>query len=90
MDGSFTQSLATHVFISMTRTQSQGEICVAGSRVYVQEGISDEFVRKIAESCKSWIVGDPFSPHVHQGPQVIFPVLFHTMLLSFPHGFLLL
>ncbi|CAL9753930.1 unnamed protein product [Musa acuminata subsp. burmannicoides] len=47
-----------------------GEICVAGSRVYVQEGIYDEFVRKIAESCKSWIVGDPFSPHVHQGPQV--------------------
>ncbi|RRT42295.1 hypothetical protein B296_00033156 [Ensete ventricosum] len=48
-----------------------GEICVAGSRVYVQEGIYDEFVRKIAESSKTWIVGDPFSPHVHQGPQVI-------------------
>ncbi|KAJ8504167.1 hypothetical protein OPV22_005053 [Ensete ventricosum] len=47
-----------------------GEICVAGSRVYVQEGIYDEFVRKIAESSKTWIVGDPFSPHVHQGPQV--------------------
>ncbi|CAL9092139.1 unnamed protein product [Musa acuminata var. zebrina] len=47
-----------------------GEICVAGSRVYVQEGIYDEFVRKIAESSKNWIVGDPFDAHVHQGPQV--------------------
>ncbi|XP_009403415.2 aldehyde dehydrogenase family 2 member C4 isoform X1 [Musa acuminata AAA Group] len=49
---------------------NKGEICVAGSRVYVQEGIYDEFVRKIAESSKNWIVGDPFDAHVHQGPQV--------------------
>ncbi|CAL9189117.1 unnamed protein product [Musa hybrid cultivar] len=47
-----------------------GEICVAGSRVYVQEGIYDEFVRKIAESSRNWILGDPFDAHVHQGPQV--------------------
>ncbi|RWR83028.1 aldehyde dehydrogenase family 2 member C4 [Cinnamomum micranthum f. kanehirae] len=47
-----------------------GEICAAGSRVYVQEGIYDEFVRKSAERAKSWVVGDPFSPHVQQGPQV--------------------
>ncbi|CAL9762181.1 unnamed protein product [Musa acuminata subsp. burmannicoides] len=49
---------------------NKGEICAAGSRVYVQEGIYDEFVRKIAESSKNWIVGDPFDAHVHQGPQV--------------------
>nr|XP_009403415.1 PREDICTED: aldehyde dehydrogenase family 2 member C4 [Musa acuminata subsp. malaccensis] len=49
---------------------NKGEICVAGSRVYVQEGIYDEFVRKIAESSRNWIVGDPFDAHVHQGPQV--------------------
>jgi len=48
----------------------QGEICVSGSRVYVQEGIYDEFVKKIAEKAKSWVVGDPFNPNVHQGPQV--------------------
>ncbi|KAJ8640623.1 hypothetical protein MRB53_017317 [Persea americana] len=49
---------------------NKGEICAAGSRVYVQEGIYDEFVRKSAERAKSWVVGDPFSPHVQQGPQV--------------------
>ena len=69
--------LVVFVFIREDNTidsqiQLQGEICVAGSRVYVQEGIYDEFVRKIAESSKNWIVGDPFDAHVHQGPQVIF------------------
>ncbi|XP_020105291.1 aldehyde dehydrogenase family 2 member C4-like [Ananas comosus] len=49
---------------------NKGEICVAGSRVYVQEGIYDEFVKKAAEAAKSWVVGDPFDPTVQQGPQV--------------------
>ncbi|KAJ3701863.1 hypothetical protein LUZ61_005568 [Rhynchospora tenuis] len=49
---------------------NKGEICVAGSRVYVQEGIYDQFVRKAAETAKNWTVGDPFNPNIHQGPQV--------------------
>uniref|UniRef100_A0A1D1Z1X3 Aldehyde dehydrogenase family 2 member C4 n=1 Tax=Anthurium amnicola TaxID=1678845 RepID=A0A1D1Z1X3_9ARAE len=49
---------------------NKGEICVAGSRVFVQEGIYDEFVRKSAEKVKGWKVGDPFDPDVHYGPQV--------------------
>ena len=48
----------------------QGEICVAGSRVFVQEGIYDEFEKKLAEKAKAWVVGDPFDPNVQQGPQV--------------------
>lgn len=43
---------------------------MAGSRVFVQEGIYDEFVKKIALSSKEWVVGDPFDPRVNQGPQV--------------------
>ncbi|KAJ0971287.1 hypothetical protein J5N97_019246 [Dioscorea zingiberensis] len=49
---------------------NKGEICVAGSRVFVQEGIYDEFVKKAAESAKKWVVGDPLDPQVQQGPQV--------------------
>ncbi|KAF5177765.1 Aldehyde dehydrogenase [Thalictrum thalictroides] len=49
---------------------NKGEICVAGSRVYVQEGIYDKFVQKIAEKAKAWVVGDPFDPLSQQGPQV--------------------
>ncbi|KAL5729301.1 hypothetical protein ACHQM5_002274 [Ranunculus cassubicifolius] len=49
---------------------NKGEICVAGSRVYVQEGIYDAFVKKVAEKAKTWVVGDPFDPKSQQGPQV--------------------
>ncbi|XP_059432806.1 aldehyde dehydrogenase family 2 member C4-like [Corylus avellana] len=49
---------------------NKGEICVASSRVYVQEGIYDEVVKKLVEKAKAWVVGDPFDPEVQQGPQV--------------------
>ncbi|KAL0333924.1 UNVERIFIED_CONTAM: Aldehyde dehydrogenase family 2 member C4 [Sesamum angustifolium] len=49
---------------------NKGEVCVAGSRVFVQEGIYDKFLVKLVEKVKTWVVGDPFDPNVHQGPQV--------------------
>ncbi|KAG5022046.1 hypothetical protein JHK85_018388 [Glycine max] len=49
---------------------NKGEICVAGSRVLVQEGIYDEFEKKLVEKANAWVVGDPFDPKVQQGPQV--------------------
>lgn len=44
---------------------------MAGSRVYVQEGIYDEFVKKLITVAENWVVGDPFDPKVNMGPQVI-------------------
>ncbi|XP_010250355.1 PREDICTED: aldehyde dehydrogenase family 2 member C4-like [Nelumbo nucifera] len=49
---------------------NKGEICVAGSRVYVQEEIYDKFVEKAAEKAKTWVPGDPFDPNARVGPQV--------------------
>ncbi|CAN0901606.1 Aldehyde dehydrogenase family 2 member C4 [Linum grandiflorum] len=49
---------------------NKGEVCVASSRVFVQEGIYDEFVTKLAEKAKDWVVGDPFNPSSRLGPQV--------------------
>ncbi|RYR67892.1 hypothetical protein Ahy_A03g014345 isoform D [Arachis hypogaea] len=46
-----------------------GEICAAGSRVYVQEGIYDELEKKLVEKAKACVVGDPFDPKTNQGPQ---------------------
>jgi len=43
---------------------------VASSRVYVQEGMYDELVKKLVEKTKAWVVGDPFDPKLQQGPQV--------------------
>lgn len=49
---------------------NKGEICVASSRVLVQEGIYEEVAKRLAEKAKSWVVGDPFDPNAQQGPQV--------------------
>lgn len=45
-------------------------MCVASSRVFVQEGIYEEFEKKLVEKAKAWVVGDNFDPKVQQGPQV--------------------
>lgn len=49
---------------------NKGEVCVASSRILVQEGIYDEIANKLADKAKSWVVGDPFDPNVQQGPQI--------------------
>ncbi|KDP33653.1 hypothetical protein JCGZ_07224 [Jatropha curcas] len=49
---------------------NKGEVCVASSRVYVQEGIYDEFVKKLKVKAIDWVVGDPFDPKSRLGPQV--------------------
>ncbi|KAK3164672.1 hypothetical protein QOZ80_1AG0022880 [Eleusine coracana subsp. coracana] len=55
---------------NMATFTNKGEICVAGTRIYVQEGIYDTFVKKAAEVAKRSVVGDPFNPRAHQRPQV--------------------
>lgn len=47
-----------------------GQVCISGSRVYVQEGIYDEFVRRSAEAASSMKIGDPFDLSVMHGPQI--------------------
>ncbi|KAK8547177.1 hypothetical protein V6N13_097896 [Hibiscus sabdariffa] len=49
---------------------NKGEVCVASSRVYVQEGIYKKIEKKLVEKANAWIVGDPFDPQVNQGPQI--------------------
>ncbi|KAM4807972.1 aldehyde dehydrogenase 1A1-like [Rhinophrynus dorsalis] len=48
----------------------QGQMCIAGSRIFVEEHIYDEFVRKSVERAKKRVLGDPLSPEIDQGPQV--------------------
>jgi len=47
-----------------------GQVCVAASRTFIQEGIYDEFVKRSKELAVKRIVGDPFQPNTQQGPQV--------------------
>ncbi|KAM9409190.1 retinal dehydrogenase 2 [Pholidichthys leucotaenia] len=47
-----------------------GQCCTAGSRIYVEEPIYEEFVQRSVERAKRRIVGSPFDPMTEQGPQV--------------------
>uniref|UniRef100_A0A8C3AX89 Aldehyde dehydrogenase 1 family, member A2 n=1 Tax=Cyclopterus lumpus TaxID=8103 RepID=A0A8C3AX89_CYCLU len=47
-----------------------GQCCTAGSRIFVEEPIYDEFVRRSVERAKRRIVGNPFDPTTEQGPQI--------------------
>jgi len=49
---------------------NHGQACCAGSRIFVQAGIYDEFLHKFTEKSKSLKVGDPFATDSYQGPQV--------------------
>jgi aldehyde dehydrogenase (NAD+) len=49
---------------------NQGQCCCAGSRLFVEDKIHDQFVEKILSKAKSQKVGDPFHPETTQGPQV--------------------
>ena len=47
-----------------------GQCCTAGSRLFVENKIHEEFVERLAEKAKSRKVGDPLDPKTQQGPQV--------------------
>lgn len=41
---------------------NQGEVCIAGSRLYVQDGIYDSFMEKVVACAKAMMPGDPLDP----------------------------
>jgi len=49
---------------------NHGQCCCAGSRVFVEQKIYDQFVEKSGARAKRRTVGDPFDPKTEQGPQV--------------------
>jgi len=49
---------------------NHGQCCCAGSRVFVEEKIYDEFVQKSGARARNHTVGDPFDPKTEQGPQI--------------------
>jgi aldehyde dehydrogenase (NAD+) len=49
---------------------NQGQSCCAGSRVFVEEKIYQQFVEKSVARAATRRVGDPLDPNTDQGPQV--------------------
>ncbi|TGZ80829.1 aldehyde dehydrogenase [Ascodesmis nigricans] len=64
---------------------NHGQTCCAGSRIYVQEGIYDEFVAKFKERITKNVVGDPFDNSTFQGPQVS-QLQFDRIMSYIEHG----
>ena len=49
---------------------NQGQVCCAGSRIFVQEGIYGKFVPALVEKFKRIKVGDPLDPNTQMGCQI--------------------
>ena len=45
-----------------------GQSCVAGSRLYLHEGIADEFLERITKQTKAIVIGDPLDDETQMGP----------------------
>ena len=48
--------------------RNAGQICLAGSRLYVQRGIYDEFMSRYVAAAEALRIGDPKSPDTEFGP----------------------
>jgi betaine-aldehyde dehydrogenase len=49
---------------------NQGQVCCAGSRLFLAEEIKDEFLERFKEKAQKVKVGDPMDKSTHMGPQV--------------------
>jgi acyl-CoA reductase-like NAD-dependent aldehyde dehydrogenase len=49
---------------------NQGQVCCAGSRLFLAEEIKDEFLEKFSEKARKVKVGDPMDKSTQMGPQV--------------------
>ncbi|EIW79883.1 aldehyde dehydrogenase [Coniophora puteana RWD-64-598 SS2] len=48
---------------------SQGQVCCAGSRIFVQESIYEKFIARFTQVVRSIKAGDPFGESIWHGPQ---------------------
>ena len=49
---------------------NSGQVCSAGSRIYVQENIYDTFINKYVEACAKIKIGNGLEEGIHMGPLV--------------------
>ncbi|VEU19390.1 DEKNAAC100679 [Brettanomyces naardenensis] len=57
------QNLVTGIFYN------SGEVCCAGSRIFIQEGIYNEILSQFKAAAEAVKVGNPFDPETFQGAQ---------------------
>ena len=63
---------------------NSGQICSAGTRLFVQSGIREEFMEQLAQFTQTIRVGDPLDPETQIGPVVSAPQM--NKILEFIEG----
>ncbi|KAF7558970.1 hypothetical protein G7046_g5187 [Stylonectria norvegica] len=53
-----------------SKFRSSGQTCVCANRIYIQQGIYDEFVQKFTEKVKEFKVGNGFEQGITHGPLI--------------------
>jgi aldehyde dehydrogenase (NAD+) len=48
----------------------QGQVCCAGSRIFVEKGMYDQFTEMLSQFAQSMTMGDPLDPNTRVGPLV--------------------
>jgi aldehyde dehydrogenase (NAD+) len=51
-------------------TAGEGQICAAGSRIYVQDTIYQKFLAAFSKKCKGAVLGDPLAAESAKGPLI--------------------
>jgi len=54
----------------VSKYRNAGQTCVCANRLYVQEGVYDTFIARLAEKARGIKVGNGFEPGIHQGPMI--------------------
>ena len=54
----------------ISKYRNTGQTCVCANRLFVQDGVYDEFARKLTEKVKGLVVGSGLAPGVQQGPLI--------------------
>ncbi|MBA3596485.1 MAG: NAD-dependent succinate-semialdehyde dehydrogenase [Methylibium sp.] len=58
-----------------SKYRNAGQTCVCANRLYVQDGVYDAFVAKLAEKAEAIKVGNGFEAGIQQGPMIDAPAL---------------
>jgi acyl-CoA reductase-like NAD-dependent aldehyde dehydrogenase len=48
----------------------KGEVCAAGSRLFVAKSVAEEFIEKVIERAEKMVPGDPMDPKTRMGALV--------------------
>lgn len=51
---------------------SQGQSCIAGSRLFVEKSIHDMFIERLKSIAASWVIGNPENEQAQMGPMASF------------------